>query len=459
VTRSDVPLGSRAEPIACLTFRDITQRRRADDQLRFLGGHDTLTGALRRTRLVEQMAGMLADPGRDVAVIVVNLRRFRFINDSLGHGQGDLLLKQVASRLRSMGPDCVARLGGDTFALLVPGMGEDQLSGFCRTVAQWLAFPYELADGHQAIIAACAGAARSQTSGRDAEVLLSHADMALSAAKQITGNGVALFTHDMDQRLKDRQEMDAALRRAFERNEFGLVYQPQVELRSGALVGAEALIRWSHPTLGPVSPARFIPAAEETGLIVELGRWALRTACLAATHWPKDVKVAVNVSPVQFELSDVVADVAEALEFSGIDPARLEVEITEGIFVRNFAEVADRLKRLRALGIGVALDDFGTGYSSLNYLAELPVDKIKIDQSFVRRLPADTEAAAIIRAVIMLAESLGKRVIAEGIETADQAWMLNIGGCTYGQGYYFGQPMTSEALEQRDAAASMPKSA
>jgi diguanylate cyclase (GGDEF)-like protein len=445
VTRSEVLLGDTPSLITCLTFRDITARRAAETQLRFIGDHDVLTGVLRRTTLLAQIEAALAH-GDDVAVIVVNLRRFRLINDTLGHSQGDGLLKQVASRLRSMGPDAVARLGADSFALVVPHMDADKLRGFAQSVAQWLAFPYELAGGHQAIIAACVGATTSLVSGRDAEVLLSHADMALSVAKQTAGNAVALFTPDMDDRLKDRQAMDFALRQGLAARQFTLAYQPQVDLKTREIVGAEALMRWTHPTLGPVSPARFIPAAEETGLIIELGRSALREACREAANWPRPIKIAVNVSPVQFELSDVVGDIVEALELSGLAPERLDIEITEGIFVKNFETMTERLQAIRRLGVGIALDDFGTGYSSLSYLGQLPIDKIKIDQSFVRRLPNDAQAAAIIRAVVALSDSLGKRIIAEGIETPDQAWMLQMSGCGEAQGYLFGRPMPEAQL-------------
>jgi diguanylate cyclase (GGDEF)-like protein len=448
VTHSTVEVGDAVRPVACLTFRDITARRRAEERLRYLGGHDPLTGAVSRTLLVETIEAAFED-GRDVGLVLVDLRRFRIINDALGHSQGDLLLKQVVSRLKSMGPDVVARLGGDSFALLTPSMTPEKLTGFGHAVVQWLAFPYQLADDHQAIIAASAGATNSIVSGRDAKALLSHADMALSAAKQRSGASVALFSPEMDNRLRQRQAMDASLRQALVRREFSLAYQPQVDLADGETVGAEALARWVHPTLGAIPPDRFIPAAEETGLIVEIGRWALEAACTEAARWPAPLKVAVNVSPVQFELSDVCADVRAALDRSGLAPERLELEITEGVFVHNFEAVTAKLREIRRLGVGVALDDFGTGYSSLSYLGQLPIDKIKIDQSFVSRLPADTEAAAIVRAVVTLAESLGKQVIAEGIETADQSWILQMTGCTLGQGYYFGRPLEPRAFASR----------
>lgn len=447
VTRSELEAGAASNIITCLTFRDITERSAAAEQLRFVGDHDVLTGALRRTRLIEKIEESLAD-GQEVSVLMVDLKRFRTINDTLGHDQGDLLLKQVVSRLRSLGAEAVARLGGDSFALMLPGMDPTKLLGFCETVAQWLAFPYELADGHQAVVAASAGATTSTLSGRDPLLLLAHADMALSTAKQIAGNGVALFTPEMDVRLKERQAMDAALRRALVENQFTLAYQPQVDLKTREIVGVEALCRWDHAT-GPISPARFIPAAEETGLIIELGRWVLETACREAAHWPRPITLAVNVSPLQVELSDIIADVTAALEASGLPAKRLEIEITEGVFVKNFEAVSEKLRALRKLGVSVALDDFGTGYSSLSYLGRLPVDRIKIDQSFVSRLPGDLEAGAIVRAVAALSDTLGKLVVAEGIETSDQAWMLEMAGCQQGQGYHFGKPMPARELIAR----------
>jgi diguanylate cyclase (GGDEF)-like protein len=454
LTRSEVPLAEGPSAVACLTFRDVTERRAAEERLRFMVGHDSITGAMRRTRLTDLINAAFAE-NRDVGVIVLDLRRFRFINDALGHGQGDLLLRQVASRLQGMGPDAVARLGGDTFAMLVPALPPEQLLGYCAGVTQGLAAPYELAGDHQAIIAASAGATTSTASGRDAEMLLSHADMALSAAKQSTGSSVRLFSPEMDDRLRDSRDMDAALRRALAEQQFTLEYQPQTLLANGEMVGVEALIRWTHPTLGTVSPATFVPAAEETGIVVGLGRWALEQACREAAQWPGEIHVAVNVSPVQFELSDVVADVRAALDKSGLPPDRLEIEITEGIFVRDFEAVVRRLGELRGLGIGIALDDFGTGYSSLSYLSQLPIDKIKIDQSFVKKLPADREAAAIIQAVVTLSQMLGKRVIAEGVETAQQAAALARMGCTLAQGYHFGRPMSSAGVAGLVAGQSL----
>jgi predicted signal transduction protein with EAL and GGDEF domain len=354
-----------------------------------------------------------------------------------------------------MRPDAVARLGSDTFALLLPYAENDKVLAFCDAAVRWLTLPYNLAEGHQATIAAAAGATTTLLSGGDAATLLAHADMALSSAKLRRGNGVALFAPEMDQRLKDRQAMDGALRRALAERQFSLAYQPQVDLVNGAVIGAEALSRWRHPTLGPISPLQFIPAAEETGLIVDFGRWALHAACTDAASWPDHLSISVNISPVQFELTNVVADVVAALDATGLDPRRLEVEITEGTFLHSAERVSQDLQALRGLGVRVALDDFGTGYSSLSYLGRLPIDKLKIDQSFVKRLPGDAEAAAVVNAIILLGQTLGKSLLAEGIETLDQAWILKMMGCKSGQGFHLGRPMSNrEFLAYLDRAVS-----
>ena len=450
--RSEVELEGATGVVACLTFRDITERRRAEDRLRYLSGHDPLTGALTRASLIEQIEAVQAE---HFAIVFVDLRRFRVINDTLGHSQGDMLLQQVVNRLNSMGPDIVARLGGDSFAVLVPDADSQRLSGYCRALVQWLSFPYELADHHRAIIAASAGATTTRHSGRNAETLLSHADMALSAAKEKRGSGIALFEPAMNDRLTDSQRMDTALRTAILESHFRLAFQPQVEIATGRVRGAEALARWHDPVLGEISPGRFIPAAEETGLIVELGRWALETACRLAVSWPDDIVVSVNVSAVQFELSDVVADVRAALSKAGLPPQRLEVEITESAFVGDVTAVSQVLSDLRAMGVGIALDDFGTGYSSLSYLGTLPVDRIKIDQSFVRRLPGDSQAAAITQAVIAISRALGKSIIAEGVEDVQQGLLLDSLGCHMAQGYFYGRPMSAADLATHIAASRM----
>ncbi len=465
ITRSEVAsVDGRMAPrrVACLTFRDVSERRRSEERLKFLASHDPLTGTLSRLEMVEVVHSHCeGQRGRDagVTMILVDLSRFKTVNETLGHSFGDMVLKQVASRLHACGADAIARVGGDSFAMFLRRrMPNAELLVYCAEIIARVTAPYTLTGGHQALISASAGATHSGLSGFDPDVLLSHADMALSVAKDTPGGGVALFSQDMDDRLKEKQDMDAALREAIENRQLSLTFQPQVALSDERLIGVEALVRWQHPDLGIVSPTRFIPVAEETGLIIEIGRWVMVEACKEVVKWPEEIKLAVNVSPVQFVMSDVVRDVREALAVSRLPPHRLDIEITEGMFVSKSQAIIDTLQKLRDMGVGVALDDFGTGYSSLSYLGRLPLDKIKIDQSFVRTLPGSAEAGAIIRAVMTLSETLDKIVVAEGIENADQAWMLKMMGCQVGQGYFYGRPRTgAEMVAWFDARGTEPR--
>jgi diguanylate cyclase (GGDEF)-like protein len=454
-------VGAERQRVACLSFWDVTERRRAEERLSFLATHDPLTGALSRTGLGNAIDEKFeTERGRadGLAVFAIDLAHFRAVNDALGHANGDLLLKQVVGRLRATGAAFVARLGGHAFAVAHPGLSQAEAMQFCEIIQDRLLEAYQLGP-HRAIIGADIGVSHSLVSGFDPDTLLSHADMAVNVARNMAGKGFAAFLPEMDENLRARQELEREMQQAMERGEISLMFQPQAALEDGSIVGVEALMRWLHPDLGAVSPERFIPIAEETGKIVELGRWILEESCREVASWPAPVRLSVNVSPIQFELVDVVAEIREALTRSGLPAHRLDVEITEGIFVSNARATIEQLQKLRNLGVGIALDDFGTGYSSLGYLGRLPVDKIKIDQTFVKRLPADQQAGAIIRAVMMLSEALDKVVIAEGIETADQAWMLKMMGCRIGQGYHFGRPKTAaemramlaerEAREQR----------
>jgi diguanylate cyclase (GGDEF)-like protein len=441
----------KSERVACLNFWDVTERRRAEERLSFLATHDPLTGSLSRTGLCNAINERFeTERGRTegLAVLAIDLARFKPVNDALGHAHGDMLLKQVVSRLHATGANLVARLGGHAFAVAHPGLSQVEAAQFCEIVQERLIAPYQLGP-HRAIVGADIGISHSTVSSFDPDQLLSHADMALNVARTMAGKGYAAFSPEMDENLRARQELETEMQQAMERGEISLMFQPQASLDDGRTIGVEALMRWMHPELGAVSPDRFIPIAEETGKIVELGRWILEAACREVVTWPGELRLSVNISPIQFELIDVVAEVKEALAKSGLPAHRLDVEITEGIFVSNVRATIEALQKLRNLGVGIALDDFGTGYSSLGYLGRLPIDKIKIDQSFVKKLPGDQQSGVIIRAVMMLSEALNKVVIAEGIETADQAWMLKMMGCKVGQGYHFGRPKS--AAEMRDS--------
>jgi len=455
VTLSESEFGQ----VACVNFWDVTERRRAEEKLSFLASHDPLTGALSRTGFCNEVNALFephAARQEGLSVLAIDLNRFKAVNDALGHAHGDMLLKQVVSRLRATGARLVSRLGGHGFALAHPGLTPDETGQFCELIEQRLVEPYQLGP-HRAIIGADIGYSHSRVSGFDPDILLSHADMALSVSRSASGKGYVAFSLEMDENLRDRQELETAMQKAMERGEISLMFQPQASLDDDSMIGVEALMRWVHPELGAVSPDRFIPVAEETGKIVELGRWILEAACREVVSWPGEMRLSVNVSPIQFELVDVVAEIRDTLARTGFPPQRLDVEITEGIFMSNTRTVTEALQKLRHLGVGIALDDFGTGYSSLSYLGRLPVDKIKIDQSFVKRLPGDQEAGVIIRAVMMLSEALNKVVIAEGIETPDQAWMLKMMGCKVGQGYHFGRPKTAAELRALLADSSEAK--
>ena len=444
-----VTVGGR---VACLTFRDVTSRRANEARLRYLAGHDPLTGLATRQRLVDIVNRAMADPQRragGMTMFLLDLSRFKAVNDSLGHSYGDALLQKVAKRLRTGEVSLVARLGGDEFAMIRPGVfSESGTEAFCDAILRRVSDVYPIGE-HRAIVGAKMGVTTTAVSGYDPEVLLSHADMALSAAKRLPGNAFHAYNPEMEQKLKESQRLEVAMRQALSLNQMHLTYQPQISLADGSLIGVEALVRWNHPQFGPIPPSKFIPVAEETGLIIDLGCWIMETACREVSQWPGNVKLAVNVSPLQFEFGDVVGDVMRSLTESGLPSERFDIEITEGMLISNPRLITDSLNTLRGMGVGIAIDDFGTGYSSLSYLGKLPIDKIKIDQSFVRGLPEDQESAAIIRAVMTLAQSLGKTVVAEGIENADQATMLQHAGCHIGQGYYFGKSLRSSEMSAR----------
>jgi predicted signal transduction protein with EAL and GGDEF domain/CHASE2 domain-containing sensor protein len=457
VTISAVPEAPERRVI-CLTFRDVTERRAHVARLDYLARHDELTGAFTRAELIDNMHERLRTDTAGLTLYCAALRRFDLVNDVFGPRVGDLLLMAVVERLRGLGFTLVGRLGGARFAFAAPGAADTaELPALSAALVDRLARPY-LVEGRPVIVGACLGATTSALSGADAAAMLSHARMAQSTAARRVGDVFAVFSPEMETRRREKQALDAELRRAVADGSLDLHFQGKVDLASGRLTGAEALLRWRKSDGGAVSPTVFVPLAEESGLIVELGRFALRRACAEAAAWPQDCTVAVNVSPVQFGLSDVFADVREALREAGLAPERLEIEITESGFVEGDAAITAALGRLRELGVKIALDDFGTGYSSLHYLGRLPIDTIKIDQSFVRAMHLEAGAAATVAAIVALAKAHDKRLVAEGIETAEDATLLKAMGCECGQGYHFARPLDGLAfltrLMKRERAAA-----
>jgi diguanylate cyclase (GGDEF)-like protein len=438
------------------THEDVTEAMRAEARITHMARHDTLTDLPNRVEFRERLvAGLrLVHRGETVAVLCLDLDRFKGINDSLGHPVGDRLLVAVAARLRESVRefDTVARLGGDEFAIVQ--VGAPQPSGatsLAERIIAALSEPFDV-DGQQLVIGTSIGAAVAPDDGLEPDDLLRSADMALYRAKA-DGKGVfRFFEKSMDAAMQARRALETDLRLALARGEFLLHYQPVVDLASGKVTTFEALLRWQHPDRGLVPPSEFVRLAEEIGLIVPIGEWVLRRACADAAAWPAGARVAVNISPVQFRGQALVAAVQTALSMSGLPASRLEVEITETLMLENTEVTLGTLHRLRNLGVRVAMDDFGTGYSSLSYLRTFPFDKIKIDRSFVRNLPNEPDSQAIIRAIAELGQSLGMTTTAEGVETREQLTSLLAGGCQEVQGYLFSKPVPNDRVAHTRAA-------
>ncbi|WP_110351606.1 GGDEF domain-containing phosphodiesterase [Methylobacterium sp. B4] len=429
-----------------LTFEDVTEHIRGAA----LARQEPLTGLCNRVGLHDHLHAALAEAARTgapLAVLMLDLDRFKSVNDTLGHPVGDALLRKVAERLRraTRREDVVARLGGDEFAILQAGAHggaaqPEAAEALARRLVDLVGRTY-VVDGHMLNVGVSVGVALSPADGADADDLLKHADLALYRAKAEGRGTYRFFEPAMNAQMQARRSLEIDLRRALALKQFELAFQPQIQLETGAVVGFEALLRWNHPERGPVSPALFIPLAEEIGLIVGIGEWALRAACREAAGWTQAASIAVNLSPVQFRGGRLVETVMNVLAQTGLDPARLELEITEGALLENTDGVLAVLNGLRALGVRISMDDFGTGYSSLSYLQKFPFDKIKIDQSFVRGMEDNAECGAIVRAIARLGASLGMRTTAEGVETPDQLAAIRAEGCTEVQGYLTGRPM------------------
>jgi diguanylate cyclase (GGDEF)-like protein len=436
-------------------IEDITERREHEAKIAHMARHDALTGLPNRLLLREQLLHAL-DGSRSgdgtVVVHCLDLDRFKEVNDTLGHPVGDALLKQVAERLLVgvRETDLVARVGGDEFVVIQTSMDPlKEAAALASRLIELLSAPYEL-DGHQAVIGTSVGIAVRADEGADAEALLAQADMALYRSKEQGRGTYCFFEHEMNTRAHARRELEHALRLALSNGELVLNYQPLVNLERNEICGLEALLRWRHPQRGLISPADFIPLAEETGLIVSIGEWVLRQACAEAATWPDHIQIAVNVSPVQFKSGNLVEMVFNAIAASGLAAHRLELEITESVLLQDSETTLTTLRQLHDLGVRIAMDDFGTGYSSLSYLRSFPFDKIKIDRCFIANLSqGDESGLAIVRAISGLGRALGLMITAEGVETQQQLDMVRGEGCTEMQGYIFSAAKSADEIRRK----------
>lgn len=431
---------------------DITEKRQLEAQITYMAHHDALTGLPNRVLLDKQLDEGLARVrrGERLAFYLLDLDDFKAVNDTLGHPIGDALLKAVAQRLRGIAreTDTVARMGGDEFAVIQVGTVTDNtVISFARRLIEVVNEPYDI-DGHHILVGASIGIALAPTDGDTADQLVRNSDLALYRAKELGRGRFCFFEKGLSERILAREALGADLRKALISGEMELNYQPIVNLADYQMTGVEALMRWHHPARGLIPPGEFIPLAEETGLIVPLGEWAIRRACDQAMAWPDRIKIAVNLSPLQLKQPGLVKVIASALAASALPPSRLEVEITESIFLEDTEVNLATLRQLRELGIRIVLDDFGTGYSSLRYLQSFPFNKIKIDQSFIRNVAVNSDTLKIVRAIVMLAHSLGITTTAEGVETKEQLDIVRFEGCEEIQGYFISRPVSAGEIER-----------
>ena len=443
-------------------LEDVTERKAAQERIAHLARYDELTGLPNRNHFRERINEMLEivrKRGNQIALHLIDIDRFKSVNDTLGHPIGDKLLKEVSRRLGSIvrTGDMIARFGGDEFVILQSTPSRRQDSGrLARRLVKALAVPFDV-DGHRIDIGASIGIAVAPQDGVDADELIKNADMALYAAKGNGGGEHRFFASEMEERAQARRVLELDLRDALARDELQVYYQPLVDLQTGRITTCEALLRWQHPERGYISPAEFVPIAEETGLIISIGEWVLQRACRDAVNWPKDTKVAVNMSPVQFRDRSLGARVVSALAKSGLPAQNLDLEITERVLMEESDNTLYTMEQLKVLGVRISLDDFGTGYSSLNYLRKYPFHKIKIDRSFIADLGRDNDAPSIVRAVASLGNSLNMIVVAEGIENEEQLKQVREEGCHEGQGFLFSRAVPADVILEKLQTPPPPK--
>ena len=445
-------------PTLLATVRDITDRKVAEERVQYLAYYDALTGLPNRTLLQDRLAKALASARRrkdKVALLFLDLDRFKDINDSLGHSVGDLLLQEVAERLKTWGreQDTVARLGGDEFLIMLTHVKDVPDAAVAAERLMDAMTAEFVVQGHSLSVSCSVGISIFPEHGADGETLIKNADAAMYSAKENGRNNFRFFTEDMNAQVVERLTLESSLRLALDKKELFLVYQPQMDIATGRITGLEALLRWQHPELGLVPPDKFIRIAENSGLIVPIGEWVLRTACSQARKWQDEglpaVSVAVNVSAVQFRQEGFCELIRRVLHETGLAPQYLELELTESLLLANADLMLSVLQELKAMGVTLAIDDFGTGYSSFSYLRQFPVSKLKIDRSFIRDVAVNPDDAAITTAIISMAKSLKLKVIAEGVENEAQMSFLRAHQCDEIQGYYFSKPLAVDKVADK----------